>query len=338
MPSRPILQSLIFAALLGVVTGHALAGQVQHNSTDASNADGTQPPIIDVHIHGNEVQGPGPLCPNTPRWAASDPIGPEQTFGGVRTDCSNFLTPAPIGQYMNQVVEYMKQLNVTGVVIGDAETVKKWQKALPGKVIPATSFTSFSGGYLPLEDLRADFTKGGFKVMAEIGLQYSGISPSDPEVEKYFALAEELDIPVGIHMGTGGAGRANIVAPKYRAAMGDPLLLEPVLARHPKLRIYIMHAGYPMLDNLLALLGANSHVYVDIAGLIWSYPLSEVNRYLGGIVKGGFEDRVMFGSDEVVWPGLLPYSVSIIETADYLSPEQKRDILYNNAVRFFRLH
>jgi predicted TIM-barrel fold metal-dependent hydrolase len=51
-----------------------------------------------------------------------------------------------------------------------------------------------------------------------------------------------------------------------------PLLLEELLARRPKLRVQVMHAGYPMIDNMLTLLQANSHVYVDVAGLIWSDP------------------------------------------------------------------
>jgi len=67
-------------------------------------------------------------------------------------------------------------------------------------------------------------------------------------------IAEELDIPVGIHMGTGGSGRANRSMPKFRGSMGNPLLLEDLLARHPKLRVWIMHAGYPMMEPLLTLL------------------------------------------------------------------------------------
>ena len=124
---------------------------------------------------------------------------------------------------------------------------------------------------------------------------------------------------------------------RFRGSAGNPLLLEELLARHPKLRVQIMHAGYPMIDNLLTLLQANSHVYVDVAGLIWSYPIKEVNRYMERIVDAGFEDRIMFGTDQFVWPKLMAYSISIIQDADYLTPEQKRDILYNNAVRFLRL-
>ena len=33
----------------------------------------------------------------------------------------------------------------------------------------------------------------------------------------------------------------------------------------------------------------------------------------------------------------MAYSISIIQNADYLTPQQKRDILYNNAARFLRI-
>jgi predicted TIM-barrel fold metal-dependent hydrolase len=78
-------------------------------------------------------------------------------------------------------------------------------------------------------------------------------------------------------------------------------------------------------------------VYVDVAGLIWSYPLKEVHAYIRRIVEAGFEDRVMFGTDQMVWPKLMVASIGVIEGATYLTPEQERDILYNNAARFLRL-
>jgi predicted TIM-barrel fold metal-dependent hydrolase len=45
----------------------------------------------------------------------------------------------------------------------------------------------------------------------------------------------------------------------------------------------------------------------------------------------------MYGTDQLVWPKLMAYSIGIIQNADYLTPAQKRDILYNNAARFLRL-
>ena len=305
------------------------------------NTPSDLPPVIDVHVHAMDESFPGggPMCPNEAKFLASDPKTKEAPFGWDVENCTPKLYPAEKGQYLKDMKAEMERLNVTAVVFGDEAGVKKWQDAMPGRVIPGTSFSEgmTPGARVDLDKLRKEFTTGGFKVMGEIGLQYEGLSPSDPSVDKYFALAEELDIPVAIHMGTGGSGRANITTPKFRGSMGNPLLLEELLARHPKLRVQVMHAGYPMIDNMLTLLQANSHVYVDVAGLIWSYPLKEVNRYIQRLVEAGFEDRVMFGTDQMEWPKLMAYSISIIQNADYLSPEEKRDILYNNAARFLRL-
>ena len=307
----------------------------------AQNVESNLPPVIDVHVHAMDADFPGvaPMCPNTSKFTASDPKTKEAPFGWAKEECTPELYPSAPGQYMKDVLAEMERLNVTAVVFGDPKSVQKWKDAAPARVIPGTSFSNglTPGQRLPLDELRKHFTQDGFKVMGEIGLQYEGISPSDPSVDSYFALAEELDIPVAIHMGTGGSGRANISVPKFRGSMGDPLLLEGLLARHPRLRVQVMHAGYPMIDNMLTLLQANSHVYVDVAGLIWSYPIKEVNRYIQRLVDAGFEDRVMFGTDQMIWPKLMAYSISIVQNADYLTSQQKRDILYNNAARFLRL-
>ena len=45
----------------------------------------------------------------------------------------------------------------------------------------------------------------------------------------------------------------------------------------------------------------------------------------------------MFGSDAMVWPRTVEVAIESVETADFLTPEQKRDVLYNNAARFLRL-
>jgi uncharacterized protein len=308
----------------------------------AQNGESKGPPVIDIHVHAMDSQpNVGSMCPFPAQFTASDEkLKNEHQLGWAHQECTPALEPsANLDEYRKALIAEWERLNVTAVVMGDPKEVRKWMDLAPGRVIPGTAFDSTGpdANFVPVEELRKSFTQGGFKVMGEVGLQYQGISPSDPRVDQYFALAEQLDIPVGIHMGTGGGARANIALPKFRGSMGDPLLLEDVLARHPKLRLWIMHAGYPMIDNLLTMLQANSHVYVDVAGLIWSYPLKEVNTYIQRIVDAGFEDRLMFGTDQMYWPKLMAVSISVIQNADYLTPAQKRDILYNNAARFLRL-
>jgi predicted TIM-barrel fold metal-dependent hydrolase len=166
--------------------------------------------------------------------------------------------------------------------------------------------------------------------------QYEGVSPNDPRLEPYFALAEELDIPVAIHMGPGEPGDPYGDS-GYRAALGNPLLLEEVLVRHPRLRVYIMHAGYPMSDSLRALMFSHPQVYVDVGSIIYTEPRPAFYDFLKEIVEAGYGDRIMFGSDQMIWPGIIEPSVRVIEDAPFLTPTQKRDIFYNNAARFLRL-
>jgi predicted TIM-barrel fold metal-dependent hydrolase len=293
-------------------------------------------PIIDVHVHAMKVSpGMAPLCPWFLRdMPGSDPNSPPPSF--LSTGCAIPLQPARSDKEMqDSIMATMKRLNMTMVVYGDAGIIRNWKKVAGDRIIPGIGVSSPND--MTVMAFTDSLSSGFYKVMGEVAPQYQGLSPSDMSLDAYFAAAEKLNIPVGIHMGTGGNGMANLTSPKYRASMGNPLLLEDLLARHPKLKVWVMHAGYPMVDNMIALMGANAYVYVDIAGLIWSYSQVEVNVYLKRLVQAGFGKRIMYGTDMLIWPKLVETSLSLIENADYLSYDQKRDILFNNAVRFFRL-
>jgi hypothetical protein len=45
----------------------------------------------------------------------------------------------------------------------------------------------------------------------------------------------------------------------------------------------------------------------------------------------------MFGSDQMEWPEVIGLGVEAIESAPFLTPAQRRHILYQNAARFLRL-
>ncbi len=119
--------------------------------------------------------------------------------------------------------------------------------------------------------------------------------------------------------------------------LSSMLLLEDVLTRHPKLRIRAMHAGWPLIDDVSATLYAHPQLYVDVGVISFTFPRKDFYNYLERLIDAGFENRVMFGSDEMVWPEALSAAIDSVQTAPMLSEEQKRDILYNNAARFLRL-
>ena len=298
-------------------------------------------PILDMHLHAEEAHSPPvALCPpfedlplrdpsKTYSWATmleaytdpecADPVKSPETDEGV----------------MRETIAIMERRNVFGVLSGSPDRVAEWMSAAPDRFIPGLDFWVKEG---PSPDsLRSLYERGALAVLGEVLNQYYGITPDDERMEPYWALAEELDIPVGIHIGKGAPGVIYLGARDYRAHLYSALTLEEVLVRHPRLRVYIMHAGYPMLDDLLSLMHAHPQIYVDIAVLAWAEPRAGFYRYLKAIIDTGFGERVMFASDQRVWPGMIDVSIATIEEAPFLSADRKQDIFYNNAARFLRL-
>ena len=107
--------------------------------------------------------------------------------------------------------------------------------------------------------------------------------------------------------------------------------------KHPKLRVSLMHAGWPMLDDLLAVMWTHPQVYVDVGAISYALPRSGFHDYLRRIVEAGFVKRVMFGSDQMVWPETLETAIQAVESATFLTAPQRRDFFYNNAARFLKL-
>jgi hypothetical protein len=190
--------------------------------------------------------------------------------------------------------------------------------------------------------LREQLRTGRIKGFGEMSPQYLGMSPADSRLEPYWALAEEFDIVVGLHMGPGPPGAAYesspvpFKSPAFRMAFSDPMLLEDVLLRHKRLRLFVMHAGWPLSESMATLLYAHPNVYVDVAALSAErvVPRAGYYRHLRALVENGFAKRIMFGSD---FPDQIGPGIDAILSADFLTAEQKADILCNNAARFLRL-
>ncbi len=287
------------------------------------SATGAEPksrgPIIDMHLHAFPADFlglPGKLNPVTGKPSAA-----------VTTE-----------EIMTATLANLKRFNIVQAILcgPDRELLDKWKAAAPERIIASPMIngkTSPQDPHYNIISLRADYLAGKLGAMGEITTQFQGLSPNEPALEPYFALAEELDLPVGVHMGPGTQRGAS----PLRMSLGNPLELEEVLVRHPKLRLYVMHAGWPYLQEIKALLHNYPQVYVDLATLPWMWPREEFNYYLKGLLRAGYGKRLMFGSDQLFWPEAIEMAIEGIESADFLTEEQKRDIFYNNAARFLRL-
>lgn len=275
-------------------------------------------PIIDMHVHAfpagymGEMNMPNPVT-GKPSTAASDE------------------------ELMQATLKEMHRYNIVkAVASGPLQIVFRWKSTEPKRIIGGAHFDEVTS--LPdAEQLRPYFMAGQLGVLGELAAQYVGLSPADPMFEPFLALAEELDIPVGIHTGLGPEGTPYTCCPKFRVIYGNSVLLEEVLIRHPKLRLYIMHGGWPYLEETKAIMSVYPQVYADLAVIDWIIPREEFHEYLRGLIRAGLGKRIMFGSDQMVWPEAIGMAIEGIESASFLSQEQKRDIFYHNAVRFLKL-
>lgn len=276
-----------------------------------------RPPVIDMHMH---IGAPLDLPAGAPAPCLPHPC---KRQGKATANSSENL---------EKTLEAMDRYNIVkGFLSGlDLNKVKEWAEAAPDRFI-LSPFIHDPEKADP-DDIRKELEANRLGGIGEIGSQLIGIAPNDPRLEPYFALAEEFDVPVLIH--TEGIGPP---LPGFRSAAGSPLLLEEVMVSHPKLRIFVENTGYPYLDEMIAMMYQYPQLYGDLSTITWIIPRSAFYDYLKRLIEAGLGKRLMFGSDQMRWPEMIGKGIQAIEEADFLTDEQKRDILYNNAVRFLQM-
>lgn len=277
-----------------------------------------RPPVIDMHLHADLP--PYDVPPGSPALCRPAPC---EGTGQSTADDADTLA---------RTIEVMDRYNIVKAFLSgvDADTVQDWVEASPDRFIASPFIVE--PGHPDVETLRKAYEAGRFGGLGEIATQLSGVTPADPALEPYFALAESLDIPVLIH--TAGIGP---YLPKFRVEAGRPVELEAVLTRHPDLRLFVENAGYPFRDQMIAMMYQYPQLHADVSTITWVVPRTAFYDYLEAFVRAGLGKRLMFGSDQMRWPAKIGEGIEAIEQAPFLSPEQKRDILYNNAVRFLGL-
>lgn len=191
-------------------------------------------------------------------------------------------------------------------------------------------------GWPNLQWLREQYESAQMQVMGEMIYVYYGIPPTDERLAPYWALAEELEIPVAVHMGRGPPPEKRIegCCPNFNDDLGDPLLLKPILKRHPDLRIWLMHVpGWDYVDETIELMKAYPNVYVEMSVVNSIMPKAIHDSALKAAFDAGVGNRIMFGTDNAP----LGPIIERIERTPFLTEQQKEDIFYNNAARFLGL-
>jgi hypothetical protein len=202
----------------------------------------------------------------------------------------------------------------------------------PGGKVPYSGQPCFDNGseWPSLEWVEELMRTRKIQFLGEVLTQYHGISMSDSSMFPYYSLAEKYNIPVGIHAGSAGPDHG---CPNFREEMGTPLLLEDALKTFPRLRVWIMHAGGPYLEETIRMMKNYPQLYTDIsvANNPAIVPPEEFGKLINRLIEEGFGDRIMFGSDNA------DIRVAVHSVVNLHGPgkELKDKILFGNAERFF---
>lgn len=305
-------EARFFISLTGKFTLSIFA-MVAAVSINTARAQDSSSPIIDMHLHSYSE---GRF------YVAPDPNG-------------NMSSPDHVTHFQETYEQLRRHNIVLGVVSGSRADEEAWMdKDADGRLVRGTSLSDWTP-----ESFEAAVKRGEIKVFGEIGPYYSGRTISDPVYAPYLEICEKYDIPLALHTGGGPPGITYREAPDARLALTSPFLAEDVLVKYPKLRVYLMHSGVQKYEDALRLMLHYPRVYSDLGVVLWVHELPKHygEEFLKLAKKFGFLKRVMFGSDQMVWPNAITMSIDQLNSFDFLTPDEKRDIFYNNAARFLGL-
>lgn len=237
-------------------------------------------------------------------------------------------------EHLQQTILKMNQNKIKyAVICGRIESIALYTSA-DKRFIPA--YQDYDDTLLPIQKFEEFVKTGKIKVFGEVMAVYKGKTLADSSYQPYLAICEKYGIPIAYHSGGSFPNAQQFGWPKYRITLGDPFLIEEVLVKYPKLKVYLMHAGENFYENTLRMMDGYPNLYADLGVEMWLHPMTKdfAVKFLKSAKEYGFLDRVMFGSDQMVWPEAITSSINFLNALDFLTKEEKQKIFYDNAKKF----
>ena len=261
----------------------------------------------------------------------------EKTFW-VGTARNGLASSKTAKETLEETIQKMNQHNIEfAVVSGSIESLEIYTKA-DKRFIPG--YQDSEETLIPIKQFEEYIKSGKIKVFGEVMAVYKGKTLADPSYQPYLAICEKYGIPVGYHSGGSFPNAQNLGWPNYRIKFGDPFLIEDVLVKYPKLKLYLMHAGENFYENTLRMMDGYPNLYADLGVEMWLHPMTKdfAIKFLKSAKEYGVLDRVMFGSDQMVWPEAITNSIDFLNALDFLTKEEKEMIFYKNAKKFLGIN
>lgn len=137
---------------------------------------------------------------------------------------------------------------------------------------------------------------------------------NDSRVLSIYRKCAELDVPVHIHTG---------LDPSGVISNGNPMLLEEVALKYPKLKLILEHYGFPWKYEAYAMCRRYDNVYLTLA---WHFnDLVHNNKFLAW--QELEEMRIHAGIDKIMYGSDFPASPNQKEVIDFLKNEEVPEML-----------
>jgi predicted TIM-barrel fold metal-dependent hydrolase len=204
---------------------------------------------------------------------------------------------------MDEVARMYEELDIIGVLLAwDAETatglppltndeVADIVKTYPGRFIGFASVDPWKGAWAIHEMERS---------ISELGMSgakfHPGIQAFYPNDTRFYPLYEKitsLGVPALFHTGTNGLGAGAPGGMGIKMDYTRPIYLDFVAADFPELTIIGAHPAWPWHEEMLAIIGHKSNVFMDLSGWLPRY----IPKQIMDEARTRLQDRIMFGSD-----------------------------------------
>ncbi|MFY9610440.1 MAG: amidohydrolase family protein [Blastocatellia bacterium] len=251
-----------------------------------------------------------------------------------------FRSRVPLRE-MDEVARLYDDLDIVGVLLAwDAETatglpplsndeVSAVVAKYPGRFVGFASVDPWKGKRAVAEMERA------IKELGLIGAKFHpGIQAFYPNDTRFYPLYEEitrLGVPALFHTGTNGLGAGTPGGMGVKLDFTRPIYLDHVAADFPGLTVIGAHPAWPWHEEMLAIIGHKSNVFMDLSG--WS------PKYIPKVImdeaRSRLQDRILFGSD---YPFIAPSRwLADFDTLEGFSLEVRQKILRDNAAMLLKL-
>jgi predicted TIM-barrel fold metal-dependent hydrolase len=265
----------------------------------------------------------------------------EVSMGPYKAPAEKFFRVAVTVRKMDEVARLYEEQDILGVLLAwDAETatglkpltndeVAGYCRDFPKQFIGFASVDPWKGKWAIDEMERA---------VKELGMKgakfHPGIQAFYPNETRFYPLYEkisELGVPALFHTGTNGLGAGTPGGMGVKMDYTRPIYLDHVAADFPNLTVIGAHPAWPWHEEMLAIVGHKSNVYMDLSG--WSPKY--IPKSIMDEARTRLQDRVLFGSD---YPFITPQRwLKDFDSLEGFTPEVRTKILHDNAARLLRL-